>query len=299
MAKVMPPRWSIEELESGRQGALAEFIASWGKEGIQRYIDTVEQLSIQIRRLFAATNDLGDLSAATFTGDASLVAAARFVTAPPVSADDLKTLVGGNLSAKTPDTPRAERVAKIVRTAWDPLRFPWLNPRRVATKAERDTAIKWTASIWAIESMRTYKRITSAREQELKVAQALESAGFQSLEPRRIDALEDLDRGSFTRECRIGDHKSDVPVRLRDGRLLAIECKVSNSAVNSKKRLNNDVGAKASDWKKTFGAQVITAAVLSGVYSLGNLITAQDHQDIIIFWAHDLNRLKEFVTAAI
>ena len=58
------------------------------------------------------------------------------------------------------------------------------------------------------------------------------------------------------------------------------------------------VGAKAADWKKAFGAQVITAAVLSGVYSLGNLITAQDHQDIIIFWAHDLTRLTDFVTEA-
>ncbi len=298
MAKVVPPRWSIEELESGRQRALAEVIASWGKDGSERYVNTVEQLSLPLRRLFAASNDLGDLSAATFTGDASLVAAARFVTAPPVSADDLKTLVGGTVSVKTPDVLRAERVAEIIRSAWDPLRFPWLNPRRAATEIERDTAIKWTASIWAIESMRTYKRVTSAREQELKVAQALESSGFQSLAPRRIDALEDLDRGSFTRECRIGDHKSDVPVRLRDGRLLSIECKVSNSAVNSKKRLNNDVGAKAGDWKKTFGTQVITAAVLSGVYSLGNLITAQDHQDIIIFWAHDLDPLKEFVAAA-
>jgi hypothetical protein len=299
MAKVSPPRWTTEELESGRQGALAEFISSWGSEGTKRYSDTVEQLSVPLRRLFSASHDLSDLSAATFTADASLVAAARFVTAPPVSADDLKTLIGGNLSARTPDAERAARAARIVRTAWDPLRFPWLGAHRAPSDAERDTAITWTASIWAIESMRTYQRNTSARKQELKVAQALESSGFQSLAPRRIDALEQLAKGAFTRECRIGDHKSDVPVCLRDGRLLAIECKVSNSAVNSKKRLNNDVGAKAADWKKAFGAQVITAAVLSGVYSLGNLITAQEHQDIIIFWAHDLGRLTEFITAAI
>lgn len=298
MDKVTPPHWSADELESGRQRALAEFNPSWGAEGTQRYIDTVEQLSVPLRRLFAASSDLSDLAAATFIADTSLVAAARFIAAPPVSADDLKTLIGGNLSAKAPDVERAERAAKIVRTAWDPLRFPWLDARRSATDIERDTAIKWTASIWAIESMRTYHRNTSARKQELKVAQSLESSGFQPLAPRRIDALEQLAKGSFTRECRIGDHKSDVPVRLNDGRLLAIECKVSNSAVNSKKRLNNDVGAKAADWKKAFGAQVITAAVLSGVYSLGNLITAQDHQDIIIFWAHDLARLTDFVTEA-
>jgi hypothetical protein len=299
MDKAAPPRWTAEELELGRQGALAEFISSWGAEGTQRYVDTVAQLSVPLARLFTASNDLSDLSAETFTGDASLIAAARFVAAPPVSADDLKTLIGGNLGARSPDAERAARAAKIVRTAWDPLRFPWLAQRRPATDIERETAIKWTASIWAIESMRTYQRNASARKQELKVAEAVKAAGFQPLAPRRIDALEQLAKGSFTRECRIGDHKSDVPVRLHDGRLLAIECKVSNSAVNSKKRLNNDVGAKAADWKKTFGAQVITAVVLSGVYSLGNLIAAQEHQDITIFWAHDLGRLTEFATAAI
>lgn len=298
MDKVAPPRWSPDELEWGRQGALAEFISSWGAEGTQRYVDTVVELSVPLARLFAASNDLASLSAETFTADASLIAAARFVAAPPVSADDLKTLIGGSLSVKAPDVERAERAAKIVRTAWDPLRFPWLAANRPATHVERETAIKWTASIWAIESMRTYRRNTSARKQERKVAQALEAVGFQPLAPRRIDALEQLPKGSFTRECRIGDHKSDIPVRLNDGRLLAIECKVSNSAVNSKKRLNNDAGAKAADWKKAFGAQVITAVVLSGVYSLGNLVAAQEHQDIIIFWAHDLRRLTEFVTAA-
>ena len=298
MDKISPPRWSVDELESGRQGALAEFVSSWGAEGMQRYIDTVEQLSEPLRRLFVASNDLSDLTAATFMADASLVVAARFVTEPPVSADDLRTLIGGTLSAKAPNTERAKRAAEIVRMAWDPLRFPWLGERRSATDIERTTAIKWTASIWAIETMRTYQRNASARKQELKVAEALESCGFQTLPARRIDALEDFAKGSFTRACRIGDHKSDVPVRLYDGRLLAIECKVSNSAVNSKKRLNNDVGAKAADWNKAFGAQVITAAVLSGVYSLGNLITAQDHQDIIIFWAQDLSRLTDFVKAA-
>ena len=107
-----------------------------------------------------------------------------------------------------------------------------------------------------------------------------------------------ISAGELYGECRIGDHKSDVPVRLRDGRLLAIECKVSNSAVNSKKRLNNDVGAKAADWKTAFGEQVITACVLSGVYSLGNLLTAQDHQGITVFWAHNLAALTEFVHSA-
>ena len=168
MDKISPPRWSVDELESGRQGALAEFVSSWGAEGMQRYIDTVEQLSEPLRRLFVASNDLSDLTAATFMADASLVAAARFVTAPPVSADDLRTLIGGTLSAKAPNTERAKRAAEIVRMAWDPLRFPWLGERRSATDIERTTAIKWTASIWAIETMRTYHANISAERVSAK-----------------------------------------------------------------------------------------------------------------------------------
>jgi hypothetical protein len=144
--------------------------------------------------------------------------------------------------------------------------------------------------------MRTYQRNTPARAQEAQVSAALTVAGFEPARTRSILSLEHIDRGTFTSgECRVGDHKCDRAVRLHDGRLLAIECKVSNSAVNSKKRLNNDVGAKAAAWRKSFGEQLITAAVLAGVYSLGNLTSAQSHDGITILWAHDLDPLIGFV----
>ena len=275
------------------------FIASWGAQGTARYQSCVEEYSERLAALFAATSNLATLSGDTFTADASLVEAARFLTAPPVSADDLKTLIGGALSKRNPDPTRAERVAQIVRTAWDPIRFRWLAESREPSPTEVRIAVVWTASIWAIESMRTYQRMTSAKTQEELVATTLESAGYQRVGRRKIEALEDIERGTFTPESRIGNHKSDVPVRLRDGRLLAIECKVSNSAVNSKKRLNNDVGAKAADWRRDFGSQLITAAVLSGVYSLGNLTSAQESQHVVIFWSHDLAPLVDFVSKAV
>ncbi len=299
MARVEPPRWTVDELDAGRQQALSVFIASWGTQGTQRYRTRVAEYSERIAELFDATENLTTLSGATFTADARLVEPARFLTAPPVSADDLKTLIGGSLSTKNPDPSRAERAAQIVRTAWDPIRFGWIADGRKPSPEEVRTAVLWTASIWAIESMRTHQRMTSARTQEELVASTLEGAGFLRVGRGRIESLEDVERGTFTPESRIGNHKSDVPVRLRDGRLMAIECKVSNSAVNSKKRLNNDVGAKAADWQRDFGNQVITVAVLSGVYSLGNLTTAQENQHIVIFWSHDLRPLVEFVTKAV
>lgn len=89
-----------------------------------------------------------------------------------------------------------------------------------------------------------------------------------------------------------------MPVRLLDGRLLAIECKVSNSAINSVKRLLRETGNKAERWRDAFGQQALPAAVLSGVYRLGNLVEAQETLQITLFWEHDLDKLAAFVTAA-
>lgn len=83
-------------------------------------------------------------------------------------------------------------------------------------------------------------------------------------------------------------------VRLYDDRCLAIECKVSNSAVNSVKRLNNDAVAKAAQWITDFGKQVVPSAVLSGVFKKHNLEEAQAAK-LAIFWAHNLAPLGEFI----
>lgn len=293
-----PPHWSPDQFDVDRTKSLDAFVASWGAEGTDRYQRIVAEYASQLDRLFIASNDLVELSGATFTGDASLVQAARFLTAPPVSADDLATLIGGNIGVKKPSEDRAVQAAKIIRSAWDPIRFPWIEANRSPTKAERSTAILWTASIWAIEAMRTLKRNESSKQQEDLVSTTLERVGFTRVPRRPIQHLDDLERGSFTRESLLGSQKCDIPVRLHDGRLLAIECKVSNTAINSRKRLNKEVGANAAHWRENFGAQVVTAAVLAGVYSLSNLILAQDHQGITIFWAHDLSPLSAFVQAS-
>jgi hypothetical protein len=66
--------------------------------------------------------------------------------------------------------------------------------------------------------------------------------------------------GEFCGETRLAGTRADVVARLRDGRVMAIECKVSNSAVNSYKRLIHDTGGKAATWYRTLGnAQVMEA----------------------------------------
>jgi hypothetical protein len=101
--------------------------------------------------------------------------------------------------------------------------------------------------------------------------------------------------GEFCGESKLGTRKADFVIRLWDRRIMALECKVSNSATNSVKRLNNDAAAKAESWRHDFGErQVVPAAVLSGVYKIHNLVDAQD-RGLTIFWAHDLDELVKWI----
>lgn len=73
------------------------------------------------------------------------------------------------------------------------------------------------------------------------------------------------------------------------------ECKVSNSSTNSVKRLNNDAAVKAKVWLREFGtASCIPAAVLSGVFKVHNLLSAQKN-DLTIFWSHKLETMISFI----
>jgi hypothetical protein len=95
----------------------------------------------------------------------------------------------------------------------------------------------------------------------------------------------------------LGSRKADVIIRLNDTRLMPIECKVSNSATNSVKRINNDAAAKAVDWLKTFGTnQVVPTAVISGVFKVSNLMQAQE-VGLTLFWVHDLAKLGKFIAS--
>lgn len=101
--------------------------------------------------------------------------------------------------------------------------------------------------------------------------------------------------GHFCPESLLGKTRADFVVRLWDQRVMGIECKVSNSAVNSFKRLNHEAAGKAISWLSTFGTNgVVPVAVLSGVYTLDNLRDAQA-RGLTLYWAHDLNQLLDWI----
>jgi hypothetical protein len=148
----------------------------------------------------------------------------------------------------------------------------------------------------AAQRVGTARRNKGKKVQEGMVSDGLIGAAFIEVPKRRVATVADApERGQFCGESYLGNRKADFIVRLWDKRIMPIECKVSNSATNSVKRLNNDAAAKAEAWLKDFGTrQIVPAAVLGGVYKLHNLVDAQE-RGLALFWAHDLKALTDWI----
>jgi len=285
-------------LDADRLRATKLFVRERMEDGTRAYREAFDRTLPLVERLFTVSRDLADFGDDLLHREPGVLHAARYLAAPPISADDLVTLVGRSPGRRV-DADLSRVLAGVLRASWDPVRFPWLCRRRSPTQQERDAAVNWTASIWAIEQLRTARRTQASRRQQGAVERLLLEAGF-TLEAslRTVGSLDDLPRGHFARECQIAGTKCDVPIRLRDGRLLALECKVSNSALNSVKRLLRETGGKARQWAAAYGEQIVTGAVLAGVFKLHNLVDAQETYKVSIFWEHDLTPLVDFLSAA-
>lgn len=291
-----PPTWTIEELEGGRAEAERRFIAERTEEGPRAYEALYRELEPEIRAVLAATQDLRALTGDLFRTDPQAWGLMRYLCAPPISEEDLWTLAGRKFKRVPPDA--ADRVAAVLLEVLDPIRFPWVGDEREATDEERDSAVMATAALLTRERLSTQRRGTSSIRQEAAVAVALMEADYVlDADRSEVWVLDTLERGRFARERKVAGAKCDVPVRLHDGRLLAIECKISNGPKNSWKRLNREIGGKAERWRGHFGGQVLTAAVIAGSYDLSCLRTAQA-DGVHVFWEHDLGPLQAFVASA-
>ena len=278
------------------------FIDERLKEPLERWISTFAKYEMQFQRLF---NEYGVANPSSLTPEQlaavfrdQLGDALRYLAGPPISADDLKVLADASLApgviAANPD--QAQRILDTILIAVDPLRFPWIAEDREPTAEERTVAIVASAALITAQRVSTDRRNLGKEAQESAVKAFLTDMGFKNAGTRVINTLADApEKGEFCGEALVGSRKADIPVRLFDGRLMPIECKVSNSATNSVKRINNDAAVKAGIWHREFGTnQIVPVAMLSGVFKVRNLKQAQTG-GLTLFWAHDLARMQEFV----
>lgn len=294
-----PLRWTPEELEAERQTALRIFCTERMAEPLDDYLEIFDDVVGDVETLLEQTVDLAEVDhqAAEWLREPRLLRAFRYLAGPPISEDDLKALVGtSSLSTKQlAGNPELVRLLiDTVLTGLDRRRFPWVADDRSPTEAERQAAITASAALMAAQGAATLRRSEGKTQQEAAVKDALLAAGFApiTIPGNSIPTLDVApQRGQFCGEVQLGTRKADLVVRLWDGRLLAIECKVSNSFTNSIKRLNNDAAVKAETWREEFGSrQIVPLAVLSGLYQLHHLENAQQ-RGLSLCWAHWLDDL--------
>lgn len=301
---VQPPRWTRDQLEADRQVAIGLFREQRFGEPVERYREFFRSSRVAMENLLELTDDLRIVRqrATEVMGDPDLAEAARYLASPPISRDDLETIAEVSMAPRLArqDPSRAERLLEVILEGYDRERFPWMDAGREPTESEKDAAILASAVLRAVRRAETSRRTLGKREQEAEVKRFLvEECGLAEAETQPIPRLSSAPpRGHFTGETLVGSRNADVPVVLWDGRLMPVECKVSNSATNSYKRINNDAAVKAVSWRREFGdVNCVPAAVLSGVFSLSNLEYAQQN-GLAIFWAHDLEPLRDFIDRA-
>jgi len=296
-------QWTREQLDAERANAREIFRQERMLEPLEQYLETFDRYQGVVEDLLETTIDLSKLddSAVDVLTNPNLLDAFRYLAGPPISADDLRVLAEAVLtpSRLRDNEEMVRRIVEVVRAGLDRRRFPWVSDGREPTEAERSGAFFASAVLIATNRVGTSRRSEGKERQEALVEEALVQAQMKKVLTRTVETMNLAPRpGEFCRESQLGSRKADFVIGLYDQRLLAVECKVSNSEINSIKRLNNDAAAKATTWLKEFGSKnVVPSAVLSGVFKLRHLLRAQEEQGCTIFWAHDIGAMVRWIDA--
>jgi hypothetical protein len=295
-----PPRWTLEQFTESASRGVEVFRIERLNEAREDYASHFDEARSAVEDLLELSTDLTTLAHTGLAAiaDYGYLEALRYIAAPPVSFDDLETLSG--VAGRDFETDvQWQTVVDTVLALVDTHRFPWLIDGREATESERHAAVISTAAQIAS------RRVMTARQNEAKAAQenlvrtALTEANFVEVQAREISTLRTAPSpGEFCGESMLGTRKADFVIGLWDDRILAVECKVSNSKINSIKRIKNDAAVKAKQWIHEFGERLIVpAAVIAGVYNPANLISAQ-RDGLTIWWSHDLTHMITWIDQA-
>lgn len=299
--------WSDVQIEKDAKVAREIFRQKRFQEPKELYLRAFENLEQANKKVVALlpkilADPVDPKLIASLIQEEHLLTAFRYLGAPPISEADLITLIDGTLAythiATSPE--RAGMIRDVIRHILDPKRFPWIYENRSPTPIEEEAAI--LASTVAASAQRTQ---TGRRSEDRDAVEGAVKAILMKLRFRHIPSprlgIQTLlgghapKPGHFMIGCKVGDHNGDIVAGLYDGRILALECKASNSELNSRKRINKEVAVDAASWIRKFGEQnIVPAAAIQGLFKPKYLIEAQE-TPVVFFWAHRLGDLQEFI----
>lgn len=322
---VATPRiWSEPELAHDAQIALEEFVTRRLAEPKGKYKAHIQSRRAAIIKLFKILAhfdpDNPDLEITRkIVLDEALFDALRYVTGPPVSEDDLGVIVTRKVEGISRTELRENNelptsILNLVCALADPYRFPWVRARLTPTKSQLRTAVAATMTMHATQSLQTERR-KQGKVVEQRLEMRLTELGFKKVtaKSKKLDDAEIVSAGPtlplrglvtqpshhptypyFYGECTVYRRKVDLFIALPTGRMIALEAKDSSSALNSTKRLLNDTAAKAEQYKEAGGKNIISVALLSGVFKLSDLVTAQS-RGLYLVWSHEMDGFIDWI----
>lgn len=299
-----PPIYTFSQLEEATKKSKEQFKrerALTEKRWSAFYTDVFNETLKDVDEIFSLTNSLVDFkeNCCSLLQEGKLNTL-RYMCRPTVSADDFK-----NLSETYTTSPRklsrpqeAAKAGEFLERNLNDDVFPWLKNKTAPTDADLLAAKRAVASLVAEQKTKTEMRNKSSKTQEEAVREALvEQCDYKGIEGADFDGQINAPQPGqfFLKETKVAGTKADVVLGLHDGRFMAIECKVSNTEVNSYKRLNHEAVDKISKWNAAFGSNgVVGAVVLQGVFKTEDLESAQE-KGAAIFWTHDMQPLTDFI----
>lgn len=227
----------------------------------------------------------------------------RQVLAPPVSQDQFKLYCPAySKSAEITGRPMLN-AAEVAATIWDRLDLgvaTWAAGGTTPERHEIETFVRVSSTLIGLQQISTARRSRLAQEQEGAVISALKSDGWTKLPSKLIDTRAAVPTLHFMHKTRFATattaaQEVDIACGLQNSYVLAMECKVTNDATNSVKRIN-DVLKKATAWKDHWGSFVMTAALLQGVIAAKDVQRLSD-AGVHVFWSHDLAKFKKWLRA--
>jgi XamI restriction endonuclease len=234
--------------------------------------------------------------------DERMFDALRYMAGPPVSADDLGVLVsrdvrGINKTLIRKSDDLAKDVLRLICKLADPVRLPWIGKRRAPTRRELREAVAATAVLHATQSLQTERRSFGKTVERMLESRLVELGFHRAPAPARGRVTAPVHHPAypgFYGECTVYGRKVDLLIPLKNGRIIALEAKDSSSALNSVKRLNNDTAAKARHYAEEGGRNIVSVALLSGVFKFENLLRAQE-SGLFLIWSHDVDGFIDWI----
>ena len=173
----------------------------------------------------------------------------------------------------------------------------WVGRNRAPYRRELEGLIAGVSPLIAAQLVTTVRRKRLAIAQEVAVTHMLDQLEWVRQPSLALDQRGQLPARHYAHKTkfatRAGAYEVDIACGLGETFVLAMECKVTNDATNSIKRIN-DVLNKARAWEQRWGDYVQTGAMLQGVIPPAQIKKLLD-ADVSIFWSHRLDEFQDWL----